>query len=57
MDFLHYIENTTDETVHTVESERIHRIHGRVRKVKASEEVGVKYIQAWEYVGQYGGEE
>jgi len=24
------------------------RIHERVRKVKASEEVGVKYMQAWE---------
>lgn len=48
VDFLYYIENTTDETVRTVESERIHRIHERVRKVKASEEVGVKYMQAWE---------
>ncbi len=48
VDFLRYIENTTDETVSTVESERIHRIHKRVSKVKASEEVGVKYMQAWE---------
>ena len=31
-----------------MDSERIKRIHNRVRKVKASEEVGVKYMQAWE---------
>lgn len=48
VDFLHYIENTTDETVSNMDSERIRRIHERVRKVKASEEVGVKYMQAWE---------
>lgn len=48
VDFLHYIENTTDEAVNNMDSERIRRIHERVRKVKASEEVGVRYMQAWE---------
>ena len=46
--FLHYIENTTDAMAENSGSERIKRIHNRVRKVKVSEEVGVKYMQAWE---------
>lgn len=45
---LHYLENTTDAAVGKTESERIRRIHERVRKVKSSEEIGVKYMQAWE---------
>ena len=46
--FLRYVEDTTDEMAADMDSERIKRIHNRVRKVKASEEVGVKYMQAWE---------
>lgn len=48
IDFLHYLENTTDHAAAVSGSERIHRIHNRVRKVKLNEEVGVKYMQAWE---------
>lgn len=48
IDFLHYVENTTDEVAEYVESDRIRRIHARVRKVKASEVVGIKYMQSWE---------
>ncbi len=29
-------------------SDRIRTIHSRVQKVKANEEIGVKYMQAWE---------
>ena len=46
--FLHYLEHTTDAMAESSGSERIRRIHNRVCKVKASEEVGVKYMQAWE---------
>ena len=46
--FLRYVEDTTDEMAADMDSERIKRIHNRVRKVKASEEVGVKNMQAWE---------
>ena len=46
--FLRYVEDTTDEMAADMDSERSKRIHNRVRKVKASEEVGVKYMQAWE---------
>jgi hypothetical protein len=48
VDFLHYIEDSTDQKAAETKSERIKRIHDRVRKVKLSEEVGVKYMQAWE---------
>lgn len=48
VELLHYLENTTDEAARETESERIKRIHNRVCKVKASEEIGVKYMQAWE---------
>ena len=48
VNFLHYVEHTTDAAAESSGSERIQRIHSRVRKVKASEEVGVKYMQAWE---------
>ena len=47
-DFLHYLEHTTDTVADAAGSERIRRIHRRVRKVKSSEEIGVKYMQAWE---------
>lgn len=45
---LHYFEQTTDSNAEDTGSERICRIHERVQKVKMSEEVGVKYMQAWE---------
>ena len=48
VDFLHYLEDTTDERAEASGSERIRKIHERVRKVKQSEEVGVKYMRAWE---------
>lgn len=46
--FLRYVENTSDQTARAVESQRIRRIHDRVCRVRASEEIGVKYMQAWE---------
>lgn len=48
VEFLHYIENSTDEVAKQVRSERVRRIHDRVCKVRMNEEVGVKYMQAWE---------
>ena len=60
VEFLYYIENTTDEAATRAGSEKIKRIHERVCKVKLSEEIGVKYMQAWEekyYERQEGREE
>ena len=48
VDFLHYVEATTDDVASQAESERIKRIHNRVCEVKSSEEVGVKYMHSWE---------
>lgn len=45
---MHYIKNSTDEVAEKSHSVRIHRLHQRVCKVKASEKVGVRYMQAWE---------
>lgn len=38
VDFLHYVEDTTDERAEQSGNERIRKIHERVRKVKQSEE-------------------
>ena len=48
IDFLHYIEKTDDESAAAAESDRIRLIHECVRKIKSSEEMGVKYMQSWE---------
>ena len=48
VELLHYFEATSDETVSGCESERIKEIHKRICRMKASEEIGVKYMQAWE---------
>ena len=59
-EFLHYIEDSTDVTANAAKSERVKRVHERVRKVKLNEEIGGKYMQAWEekyYERQAGREE
>lgn len=48
VEFLHYVENTTDQTAQRSNSERIHRIHERVKEVRQNEKAGVKYMLAWE---------
>ena len=47
-DFLHYLECTDDSFAEMSESERIRKIHSFVQKIRSSEEMGVKYMQAWE---------
>lgn len=47
-EFLHYIEDSTDAAADRVKSEKVKAIHDQVRKVRANEEIGVKYMQAWE---------
>lgn len=48
VDFLHYVEHTTGEVAEESGSARIRKLHERVCKIKANEEIGVKYMQAWE---------
>lgn len=48
IDFLHYIEDTSSAVADKSKSEKNKRLHKRVCQVKLSEEVGVRYMQAWE---------
>ena len=48
IEFLNYVEDSTDEAAKEIKSERVKRIHNQVCKVKLNEESGVKYMQAWE---------
>jgi predicted transposase/invertase (TIGR01784 family) len=48
MALLHYIEHTTEDNAAQSESEKIQEIHKRIQNIKKSEEVGVRYMQAWE---------
>ena len=47
-DFLHYMECTDSRLAEMADSERIWTIHSCVQRIRASEEMGVKYMQAWE---------
>ena len=47
-DFLHYVEQTSDEFAVSTDSQRIKTIHQFVQRIRSSEEMGVKYMQAWE---------
>ncbi|MBO5165356.1 MAG: Rpn family recombination-promoting nuclease/putative transposase [Lachnospiraceae bacterium] len=48
LDFMEYINATTDEVADRTESDKIKLIHRNVQKVKASEKMGVKVMQKWE---------
>lgn len=45
---LRYFEHSTQEEAEESGSEAIRRLHEHVEKLKASEEIGVRYMQAWE---------
>ncbi len=46
--FLKYAERTDEQTARESGSERIWKIHEHICRIKASEEMGVKYMQKWE---------
>lgn len=48
IELLHYIEHTTEEFSRNCKSERIREMQKRIDAIKSSEEIGVKYMQAWE---------
>ena len=48
IELLRYMEHTTEEVSASCASERIHNIQKRIRTIKSSEKIGVKYMQAWE---------
>lgn len=48
IELLRYIENTSEEMSGQCQSERIHTMQKRIAAIKSNEEIGVKYMQAWE---------
>lgn len=48
IEFLHYIERTDQKTCNQCKSPRIKAIHERVKLIKSSEEIGVRWMQLWE---------
>ena len=48
LDLMRYITATTDAVPETSESKRLKLIHKKVKKIKLSEKMGVKYMQKWE---------
>ncbi|MCQ4635821.1 Rpn family recombination-promoting nuclease/putative transposase [Anaerovorax odorimutans] len=45
---LRYFEHTTTETAEASSSKTIRKIHEKIQAIKADEEIGVKYMNAWE---------
>ena len=48
LDFMEYLNHTSDEVAGRTKSKRIKQIYETVKKVKSSEKIGVKYMQLWE---------
>ncbi len=48
IELLKYMENTTSETAESCSNPEIMKMHQRIAKIKASEEVNVKYMKEWE---------
>ena len=48
IDLLHYFEKTTDSNAAASSSDKIRRLHEKVRTIKASEEIGIKFMNEWE---------
>ncbi len=45
---LHYFEASTEETARRAASDRIRKIHNHVQQIKENEEVGIRFMNAWE---------
>ncbi len=48
LDFMEYLNTTRDNVVKRTGSQRIKQIHEKVKQIKTSEKMGVKYMQLWE---------
>jgi predicted transposase/invertase (TIGR01784 family) len=48
VELLNYMEHTNAQTANNCTNAQIRRMQERIEQIKASEEVGVKYMQAWE---------
>lgn len=60
LDFVEYVTDSSDEMANKTNSDNIKLIHEKVKKIRASEKMGVKYMQLWEekaYIRDEGIEE
>ena len=48
IDLLKYFQHSTGDTARNSSSRRIARLHEKISDIKASEEIGVKFMKAWE---------
>ena len=48
VELLRYMENSTDQVADQCSSEKVQKIHKNIQKIRSSEEVSVRYMQAWE---------
>lgn len=48
VELLHYFEETTDEQAEASGSEAIRWMQAKIRSIKSSREVGIKFMNAWE---------
>ena len=48
IELLRYMENTSEETSQQCQSSRIKEMQKRIQAIKSSEEIGVKFMLAWE---------
>ncbi len=48
IEMLHYFERTTDEQAQASGSETIRWMQEKIRSIKSSKEVGIKFMNAWE---------
>lgn len=47
---MEYVTETTDKMADRTKSNKIKLIHEKVKKIKISEKMGVKYMQRWEEI-------
>ncbi len=50
LDFMGYITASTDDAAADTDSKRIKLIHDRVKQIRLSEKMGVRYMQRWEEI-------
>ncbi len=48
IELLHYFENSNENTVRHMTSDKIRTIHKKVQKIKSNEKVGIRFMNAWE---------
>lgn len=45
IDFLHYVEHSTEKVAEDASDERIRRLHRKISNIKSSEQIGVTYMK------------